>query len=157
MMLFLSIKPRYVRKILNGDKLVELRKQKPRSNAGDWIAIYESSPTMALVAVAQVAEVNVLPPKRLWRSVQSTAGITKAEFDNYFNNCENAVGIVLQAVTELPAPVSLNDLRERWPNFHPPQGFRYLGKTESCFVLSKIPKKLRQAAAKRIGFRTPFY
>lgn len=146
-MLFLSIKPQYVQKILEGDKLVELRRQKPRSRAGDWIAIYESSPTMALVAVAQVAEVNVLPPKKLWRNVQSTAGVTKAEFEDYFHDCDNAVGIVLQAITELPEPVPLDDLRKRWPNFHPPQGFRYLSTTESRFVLSKIPKTRRQPAA----------
>ena len=143
-MLFLSIKPQYARKILDGEKLIEFRRRRPRSNAGDWIAIYESSPTMALVAVAQVAEVRIESPKCLWRSVRSVAGITKAEFDGYYHGCENAVGIVLKSITAMPDPISLEDLRAEWPRFHPPQGFRYLGESESQFVLSRIPKKNRQ-------------
>ena len=143
-MLFLSIKPRYAKKILDGEKLVEFRRRRPRSNAGDLIAIYESSPTMALVAVAQVAEVRIESPKCLWRNVQSVAGITKAEFDCYYHGCENAVGIVLKSISVMPDPVSLKDLREEWPKFHPPQGFRYLGESESQFVLSNIPKRNRR-------------
>lgn len=140
-MLFLSIKPQYVEKILTGEKQVELRRQKPRSLPNDWLAIYESSPTMALVGMARVTEVQVKSRGRLWRSVSAIAGVTKSEFDDYFDGCELAVGILFQTVMKFKAPVTLNDLRSVWPEFHPPQGFRYLTPTQQRFVLKQLTKQ----------------
>lgn len=146
-MLFLSIRPQYVEKILDGQKRVELRRRKPRSQPDDWMAIYESSPTKALVAIAQVTEVRIKSPQCLWRSVRSIAGIQKQEFDEYFTDCDNAVGIMFRSVIALPSPIQLDDLRSSWPGFHPPQGFLYLTNAQKELVLQGIPKRKRRAAA----------
>lgn len=146
-MLFLSIRPQYVEKILNGEKRVELRRRKPRSQPDDWMAIYESSPTKALVAVAQVTEVRIKSPQCLWRGVRSVTGIAKREFDEYFTGCDNAVGIMFQSVTALSSPIPLDDLRSCWPGFHPPQGFLYLTELQRELVLEGLPKRIRKAAA----------
>ncbi|MCD0459550.1 ASCH domain-containing protein [Roseiconus lacunae] len=146
-MLFLSIKPKYVEKILDGEKRVELRRRKPRSQPDDWMAIYESSPTKALVAIAQVTEVRIKSPQCLWRSVRSLAGIQKQAFDEYFADCDNAVGIMFQSVIALSSPIQLDDLRSSWPGFHPPQGFLYLTSDQKDLVLEGIPKRLRRVAA----------
>lgn len=137
-MLFLSIKPRYVERILSGEKQVEFRRRKPRSVPGDWLAIYESSPTMALIAIAQVTEVRVNSPRSLWRRVRTFSGVTKLEFDKYFTDSDKAVGIILQPPLELSTPISLVDLRTAWPRFNPPQGFLYLSDSQRRFVLDRV-------------------
>lgn len=144
-MLFLSIKPKYVDKILSGEKRVELRRRKPRSLPGDWVAIYETSPTKALVAIAQVIEVRVMSPHCLWRSVNSIAGVNKREFDDYFMGANQAVGIVIQTPLKLSKPIQLDDLRKTWDRFNPPQGYLYLTQSQSQHVIDRV------AAAKRLN------
>ena len=135
--LLISIKPRYVEKILSGEKSVELRRRKPRSLPGDWLAIYETAPTMALVAVTQITEVRINSPQCLWRSIGPVSGITKDEFDEYFAGTDRAVGIVIKSTLELAKPIPLADLRRAWPRFHPPQGFIYLSDSRRQFVLDR--------------------
>lgn len=135
--LLLSIKPRYVEKILSGEKGVELRRRKPRSLPGDWLAIYESAPTMALVAITQITEVRVSSPQCLWRKVGPISGITKDEFDEYFAGTDRAIGIAIKSTLELATPIPLADLRSAWPRFHPPQGFIYLSDSQRQFVLDR--------------------
>ncbi|QDT65631.1 hypothetical protein [Calycomorphotria hydatis] len=137
-MLLLSIKPKYVNKMRAGEKVVELRKQKPRSEPLDWMAIYECSPTMAIVAIAQVSEVAVGNPKRLWRELSSMVGVNKVEFDTYFSGAAKAVGIRISKLMELSDPISLDDFRERWPGFHPPQGFVYLDSFQVDFLMQRV-------------------
>lgn len=147
-MLFLSIKPEYVEKILSGEKRVELRRRKPRCVPGDWIAIYETTPTKELVAIAQVSEVRVNSPQCLWRSVNAISGVSKREFDDYFTGSDKAVGILIQQPVVLPRPVPLAHLRREWRNFNPPQGFLYLTRSQMQFVLDRVEtsNKLNAAA-----------
>jgi predicted transcriptional regulator len=137
-MLLLSIKPRYVEKIRSGEKRVELRRRKPRSQPADWLAIYECAPTMALVAIAQVVEVRVSSPPCLWRNVRSIAGVTKKEFDAYFAGSDQAIGIEIQTPLELSAPILLDELRAAWPRFNPPQGFVYLSDIQQELIIERL-------------------
>jgi predicted transcriptional regulator len=146
-MLLLSIRPQYVEKILSGQKLVELRKRKPRSQPADWLAIYECAPTMALVAIAQVADVDVCSPRCLWGNVKTVAGVTKKEFDAYFENADQAVGIRLAQVVELARPILLAELRIAWPKFNPPQGFIYLSEERQKLILDRIESLDKEAFA----------
>jgi predicted transcriptional regulator len=125
-MLFLSIHPRFVDKILSGKKTIELRRRRPRSVAGDWIVIYATTPERQLRGIARVTEVRVGGVRDMWPEARLQAGVTKKEYESYFSNCERAVGIVLADPVSFDEPVSLERLRELWPNFQPPQGFRYL-------------------------------
>lgn len=143
-MLFISVKPEYARKIIDGNKKVEFRRQKPRSVAGDWIAIYATQPEMNVVGFAQVEAVTIQPPSSLWRQVQDFAGIPKVTFDDYLGDLENAVGILLTNPMKLPKPISLEKLRTQWPGFHPPQAFRYLNSRQVSFLTRSIQQPHRE-------------
>lgn len=137
-MLFLSIHPSFVRKILSGEKTVELRRQRPRCKAGDWIAIYATTPERCLCGIVQVREVQIGEVDEMWQSVRKQAGVTRDQYDTYFTGSKQAVGIVLENPRTLPAPVSLSELRRVWPEFHPPQSFRYLNEDQIEFVNSQV-------------------
>jgi predicted transcriptional regulator len=145
-MLFLSIHPRFVEKILTGEKTIELRRQRPRSVAGDWIAVYATTPERQLRCIVQVKAVRVESVSDLWRHARNHAAVTKDEYDSYFCGTDQAVGIVLGTPISLMTPVSLEELRNVWPSFQPPQGFRYLDDDQVRFVKSFAPRREKIAA-----------
>lgn len=141
-MLLLSIRPEYVDRILAGEKLVELRRRRPRCTAGDCIAIYCSAPRMELVAVVGVNEVRVKSPESLWREVRTFSGVSRSTYRDYFEGADRAVGIMISGVQRLREPIPLNELRTEWPGFHPPQGFRYLTATQIAFLSQNLDAPL---------------
>lgn len=145
-MLFLSIHPRFVKKIFSGEKTIELRRRRPRSVTGDWVAIYSTTPERQLQGIARIADVRVGAVHEMWMETRLQAGVTKKEYDSYFFDCERAVGIVLAAPAALAQPVSLERLREMWPSFQPPQGFRYLDDDQARAVMSLAPRRTASAA-----------
>jgi predicted transcriptional regulator len=123
--LLLSIHPKYADAILSGAKRVELRRRRPRINAGPAL-IYASSPRMHLIASFWVESIVRAPLRMLWQLVRDAAGVTRAEFNAYFKGLESGVAIRISNVVPLHEPIPLDELRAIWPGFHPPQGFRYL-------------------------------
>lgn len=146
-MLLLSIHPTYVEKIFQGDKQVELRRRRPRSQPGDWIAVYSTLPVKQLVGVVQVKEVRVKSPESLWRGVREISGITRREFVKYFADSPQAIGIMIHDPILFSKPVPLGQLREHWEGFHPPQGFRYLTDEQVEFVWRRIDSQTRRRLA----------
>jgi predicted transcriptional regulator len=124
--LFLSIKPIFARKILSGTKTIELRRVRPNVTPGNTVLIYSSSPEMALLGSAQVEEILSDTPSDLWGQVKDNAGVSRREYNAYFSGSTTAIGIRLGAVQRLARPISLRELRERWPWLRPPQSYRYV-------------------------------
>lgn len=122
--LLLSVHPRFADAIFAGVKRVELRRRLPRVT--DAVVMYATSPTMALVGSFTVESVVRLPLGPLWRQVRDVAGVTRAEYLDYFDGLAEGVGIFVGDVVRFNQPVLLAKLRRLWPGFHPPQGFLYL-------------------------------
>jgi predicted transcriptional regulator len=122
--LLLSVHTPFADRILAGTKRVELRRRLPR--AVDTVLLYATSPKMALVGSFTVESILRLPLGKLWRRVRDIAGITRAEFLDYFNGLTEGVGIFVEKAKRFDQPIYLSELRAFWPGFHPPQGFRYL-------------------------------
>jgi predicted transcriptional regulator len=145
-MLLLSIHPRYVDAILVGDKRFELRRRKPSVEKGAGL-IYSTSPRMELAATFQVAAVTRAPLVMLWQLVRESAGVSRREFDAYFQGCDTGVAIQLSDVLRLSNPIPLQALRQHWCGFQPPQGFRYLDAGEVARVFdAESRRKARRAA-----------
>lgn len=125
-MLLLSIHPVYVEKIFAGMKTVELRKRKPNVEVGSKVVIYSTMPECEIVGFATISGFEVCSPNQLWNKVNSSCGVTKAEFNSYFSNSEISVGIHLTEPVRFEDAFSLSNLRKLWPGFHPPQQFQYL-------------------------------
>lgn len=121
-----SVRPVFVRRILDGTKTVELRRVRPQIEAGHELLIYSSSPTMALLAHAVVDRIETSTFTSLWTSVKDNAGVTWEEYNDYFSGAEQAVAIWLREIVELEQPITLSELRKRWPWFRPPQSYCFL-------------------------------
>lgn len=124
--LLVSIRAKYADMIFSSDKRVELRRRRPAIGAGDFLIIYASIPTAALIGVAKVTDVIEKSPSSLWRTVRSFSGVTRREFDCYFAGAASAFGIMISQPILSTNPMTLRELRRSVPSFHPPQSYWYL-------------------------------
>lgn len=128
--LLISIRPRFADLILDGSKTVELRRVRPAVEEGDRVLLYASSPVRELIGSCTVAAVDVGSADEVWTRHGPRTGVTRAEFDSYFDGARRAVGISLREPRRVRRPRTLLELRERLPGFTPPQSFGYLSAKE---------------------------
>ena len=124
--LLLSIRPEYAESIFGGIKRVELRRLRPKVSRGDWVLVYVSSPTKALVGTFEVEGVIEERPHVLWTIVGEDAGLSRKRFKQYFAGADFGYAIKVGRIRLFRKAHSLAQLRARIPGFHPPQSYRYL-------------------------------
>ena len=120
----LSIRPRYVERIVDGLKTVELRRRFPLLAEHSAVLLYSTSPVQSIVGHAVLAEVVRLSPRALWRRFARAAAVTRDEFDVYFRGVEVGCALRLTHFRKFPRPIPLPDLERRFA-FCPPQSFCY--------------------------------
>lgn len=116
-LVLMSIKPQYAQPILDGTKTIELRRRGTSIRRNDLIFIYESSPTSKVVGLVEAGWTCHGPADWLWDRYGKVAGVTREEFDAYFEGCDRCHGITLNKPERIE-PITLN--------FHPPQSYLFL-------------------------------
>jgi len=81
---------------------------------------------MQLVGEFRIESVKQVPLTLLWQLAREHAGVSRDEFDRYFDGMQSGVAIQIADVVEFQRPIALDELRAAWPGFQPPQGFRYI-------------------------------
>jgi predicted transcriptional regulator len=126
--LIISVKPEYAKKILNGEKTIELRKCAPKKvGKDDHILIYVTTPIKELWGIYKIVNIIKENPKTLWENFGEKTGITKEEFNEYYKENENAFAIQIQEVKSLfKHSIKLDNLKKIIPGFMPPQTYSYI-------------------------------
>lgn len=127
-LLIISVKPEYAKKILKGEKTIELRKCAPKKVGKDgYILIYVTAPVKELWGIYKIENIIKENPNTLWENFGEKTGITKQEFNNYYKENKNAFGIQLQEVKNLfKHSIKLDNLKNLIPGFMPPQTYSYI-------------------------------
>jgi len=123
--LVLSLRPRFADAILDGTKTVELRRTRLSAPSGTLLILYASTPVMAVIGTAILADRDTDTPSRIWRRHRPNLSLTKAEYDAYLAGASTATAVTVASPQRLPEPHTLAALRTR-ATFRPPQSFRYL-------------------------------
>ncbi len=123
MNVLLSIKPKYVEAIMNGEKRYEFRKTIFRNKNTKRVYIYASAPVKKIVGSFLIGNIIEDEPERLWEEFNKFSGISDVEFFNYFNGKDRGFAIEIETVEEFDTPI---DPRETIQNFVPPQSFFYI-------------------------------
>lgn len=105
--ILLSINPKHVENIMAGTKRYEFRKIQCKEKV-DKIIIYSTSPVMKVVGEADVMDIIVNNPERVWEATANYAGITKGFFDDYYRNRDKAVAYKLGNVKQYKKPKDLS-------------------------------------------------
>ena len=119
----LSIKPKYVRSIIEGGKRYEFRKTIFKNRGIDRIYIYSSSPVKKIVGTFEVGGILEDHPRELWNNVKEYAGINDRDFFSYFEGKSRAFAIEIQNLQEFDEPINPY---ETIPGFVPPQSYCYM-------------------------------
>lgn len=120
--ILLSINPEHVENILNGSKKFEYRKNKCSRSDVNKIVIYATSPIKKVVAEAEIKDIIIDKPEKVWSITNYSSGISKEFFDLYFKGREFAVAYKLGDVKKFNKPKSLSDYGLKFV----PQSFIYL-------------------------------
>lgn len=122
----ISIKPRYVDQIINGEKLVEIRRRRVLFEPGTVIWIYATRPRASIVGFAIVRRVDTDDADRIWSRSAKEIAISKRVYREYVAGAPIVSAIHLSHVNELDDAVSLEEIRLIVRGFNPPQFFHYL-------------------------------
>lgn len=119
----LSIKPKFVKSILEGEKRYEFRKRIFKNREISRIYIYSSSPVKKIVGTFDIGGILEDHPVDLWDNVKECAGINNHDFFSYFKGKSRAFAIEIQNLQEFSDPI---DPYEVMPGFVPPQSYCYM-------------------------------
>ena len=122
--ILISVKGEYVSRILSGEKTVELRRRSVNVTPGTRVWIYTTKPHARITLCATVKQVIVSSPSDIWKDYGHLAGVTRSEFNNYFEGSSTACGIVMCKIRKVAPAPSLDELRIKSSSFHPPQFFK---------------------------------
>ena len=124
MNVLLSIKPKYVVEIMNGNKRYEFRKSIFRCREDvELVYVYSTSPVKKIVGVFTIETIIEDHPKNLWESFREFSGIVEEEFFSYFGGNKKGFAIAIGDVEVFEDPI---DPKISIPGFVPPQSFRYV-------------------------------
>lgn len=125
--LLMSIRPRFTNKILNGDKLIEIRKKFNHKWAKKRVTLYSTSPTKCVMGYASIHNIVSDSPRNIWEQFGSVLGCTRKEFDSYTQGLAKVYAIQLVNVNPYKNPIPLTQLS--WfldTDLTPPQSYASL-------------------------------
>lgn len=119
----LSIKPKYVEKIIKGKKKFEFRRKIFKAEHIDRIVVYSSMPVKKVVGYFTVKAIYSNAPDELWKEHKKYSGISKKEFILYFKNSSIGYAIEINEFKSFKRPLELLDIGI---NGRPPQSYMYI-------------------------------
>lgn len=100
----LSVKPKYARQILSGEKSVEIRKKFSSNWIGSKVVLYASRPTSALVGEATVSSITRGRPTDVWSQFGSRIGCSWQEYNAYAASSTEVSAIEFENVSAYESP-----------------------------------------------------
>lgn len=119
--ILLSIHPHFVEKIISGEKRFEFRKVKSRRNPVK-IIIYSTSPISKIIGEADIEDILIDTPEKLWEKTSSYSGIDESFYQEYYKNKKQAIAYQLKNITVYNKPKKLKEFGLQ----SPPQSFVYV-------------------------------
>ena len=123
MNVLLSIKPKYVKEIIEGRKRYEFRRTIFKRNDVDGVFIYATSPIQKIVGKFTLSLVIEDHPEELWNRCKDYAGVDEKEFFSYFEGKNSGYAIKIREITEFVPSIDPQKIKS---DFKPPQSFRYI-------------------------------
>mgnify|MGYP000037102830 CR=1 FL=1 len=127
--ILLSIQPKIVQEIIDGDKTFEFRKKFPNitenSQINKKVVIYSSTPTMQIIGSFVIGSYYHSDFNLLMEKVNATNEYKK-RISNYFTDKTSCHALEITKLKIYKKPLELNYLRENFKGFVPGQSYRYL-------------------------------
>jgi predicted transcriptional regulator len=144
--ILISVRQKFVERILAGEKLAELRRRVPRIQPGCRVWIYTTAPDAVISVCVTVDRIVTAPPTKLWKAHSDNLGVSLDEFRQYFESSDIGCAIFFAKVEGLKPEVPLAEVRSKSKGFHPPQFFKRLpeGSPELSLFRSRLASDSQQ-------------
>ncbi|MCP4260920.1 MAG: DUF365 domain-containing protein [Planctomycetes bacterium] len=120
----MSIRAKYARKILSGEKKVEVRKKFSNKWKGSKVTIYASGHEHSLVGEALIKDVIFDKPENVWDRFSGQIGCTKEEFDNYTASKNKVFAVLLEDAVPYQKSISIKEISSLMKeDLRPPQNY----------------------------------
>lgn len=123
MSVLLSIKPKYVEEMMNGNKKYEFRKVVWKRENLKKVYVYSSAPVKKIIGIFYVGDIIEDSPEYLWSEFKDHSGIAEEEFFNYFKKHNTGFAIEIDRLELFDKPI---DPFEMFSDFYPPQSYYYI-------------------------------
>lgn len=123
--ILISIKPKYVEKIISKEKTYEFRKRN-FSKKVDNVIVYSSSPEKKIVGYFELEDIIKDTPSNLWSNFSNKGGISEKDFFKYYADKEEGIALKIGKLTVFDEFIDVTKL----DNFKAPQSFKYVDKEE---------------------------
>ena len=130
----ISIKPKYVQKMLSGEKSIEIRRRSVNLPNGALLWIYATLPLGCILAVAVVECILFDKPHKIWSKYAPQIGVGEDEFATYVRNCDRISAIKIRSIDKIEPSIPLSLLKSRVKGFHPPQFMARLNKDNPLMI-----------------------
>jgi predicted transcriptional regulator len=131
--LFLSVKPRFARAILEGRKTVEVRRKFPVVPAGTVVVLYSSSPERAVLGTVRLRQTTRVDSSEVWARYADDIDIEEDALGVYLEGAAMSTVLEVEEPETWARPVRLGALR-RILGIEPPQSFRYLAPEQVALI-----------------------
>lgn len=127
--LLMSIKPTFVKRIFDGNKMVEIRKKFNEKWLNRRVTLYASSPVSGILGYAYIENIINDTPENIWDSYGNDAGCSKSEYKDYTGNNKNVYAIQLTNIVSYSNPINVKRLAKIIDApLRPPQSYSSLKK-----------------------------
>ena len=133
MNVLISIKPKYVEKIISKEKTYEFRKNIFKKEV-EKVVIYSTSPEKKIIGYFKSSSIIKDCPKNLWDNFSEEAGINKEDFFDYFKNKEEGFALKIDELEIFGEPIETDKLVD----FCAPQSFKYINENEMTSLIEHI-------------------
>lgn len=133
MNVLISIKPKYVEKIILKEKTYELRKNIFKKEVSN-VLIYSTSPEKKIVGYFKSNKIIKDKPENLWDDLSDRLGIDEKDFFDYFANKDVGFALKIDELEVFKSPIETDKLED----FRPPQSFKYLNEEETKIIMNPI-------------------
>lgn len=120
--ILMPINPKYVDKILTGNKKYEYRRVKAKRCDIEKMIIYSTSPIMRVVAEVDIEGILEDSPEKVWKITKKYSGITEDFFIKYYKDKKCAIAYKLGKIKIYDEPKKLSEIGIDFV----PQSFIYL-------------------------------
>lgn len=133
MNVLISIKPKYVEKIISEEKTYEFRRSIFKKEV-EKIVIYSTSPEKKIIGYFKSNNIIKDCPKNLWNNFSEEAGINEEDFFDYFKNKEEGFALKIDELEVFESPIETDKLID----FSAPQSFKYMNENEMTNLIEYI-------------------
>lgn len=131
MKVLLSIKPKFVQQIIDGNKRFEYRKKIFKRDV-ESVVIYSTMPVGKIIGEFKIEKIINDSPEELWEQTYLYSGITKDYFLEYFSGRESGFAIKIKEFIEYSEPINP---RVAYEKFTAPQSYKYIDSTSDLVLI----------------------